>query len=167
MSKSAPRRVLMVEDTVSLATLYRGHLEAEGFKVDAAETGADARRFCAANEYDAVLLDLGLPDVAGIDLLSELRHGHSGASVVIITANASIAMAVQAVRQGAYDYLIKPVTRDRLVTTIKNALERTTLKQALKTAPARDTEGSFHGFIGASEVMCSVYQMIKSVAQTP
>lgn len=166
MSKASPRRVLMVEDTVSLATLYRSHLEAEGFIVDAAETGAEARRYYNSTEYDAVLLDLGLPDVSGIELLGELREDHSGTSVVIITANASIAMAVQAVRQGAYDYLIKPVTRDRLVTTIKNALERTTLKQALKTAPPKETEGSFHGFIGASDTMRVVYQKIKSVAQS-
>ncbi|MGI9463845.1 MAG: sigma-54-dependent transcriptional regulator, partial [Aestuariivirgaceae bacterium] len=161
-----PKRVLMVEDTISLAALYRGHLEAEGFKVDAAETGSQARRFCAANDYDAILLDLGLPDIPGIELLSEFRENQSGASIVIITANASISMAVQAVREGAYDYLIKPVTRDRLITTIKNALERTTLRQALKTSPARDTEGSFHGFIGASPVMCTIYQKIKSVAQS-
>ena len=156
----------MVEDTISLATLYHSHLEAEGFQVDAAETGAQARRFFADNDYDAVLLDLGLPDVSGIDLLAELREGQSRASVVIITANASISMAVQAVRQGAYDYLIKPVARDRLVTTIKNALERTTLKQALKTSPSRETDGTFHGFIGASDAMLNVYQKIKSVAQS-
>ena len=166
MSKSNPKRVLMVEDTVSLAALYRGHLESEGFIVDAAETGAEARKYYGATEYDAVLLDLGLPDTTGLDLLNELRDVQAGASVVIITANASIAMAVQAVRQGAYDYLIKPVTRDRLVTTIKNALERTTLRQALKTAPVRENEGSFYGFIGASDTMRSVYQKIKSVAQS-
>ena len=123
-------------------------------------------RFSSTTYTMSFLLDLGLPDIAGIDLLREVRAKFPGISVVIITANASIAMAVQAVREGAYDYLIKPVTKDRLVTTLNNALERTALKQALAAEPPGDEETAFAGFIGTSPVMQQVYQKIRSVARS-
>ncbi len=169
MSSSAtlPRkRLLLVEDTASLAALYAQQLGSSGYHVDAAADGATARSLLDANSYSVMLLDLGLPDIAGIDLLRQVRAQFPGISVVIITANASIAMAVQAVREGAYDYLIKPVTKDRLVTTLNNALERTALKQALTAGPSEDDEAAFVGFIGTSPVMQQVYQKIRSVARS-
>jgi DNA-binding NtrC family response regulator len=160
------KRLLLVEDTISLAALYKQQIETGDFAVDHAETGADARAFLKNERYDVILLDLGLPDIPGIDILREVRQAFPGTSVVIITANASIAMAVQAVREGAYDYLIKPVTKDRLVTTIKNAVERSALKQALTSKAPVKCEGGFCGFIGSSPAMQAVYDKINSVARS-
>jgi DNA-binding NtrC family response regulator len=112
------------------------------------------------------LIDLVLPDGDGFELLHEWHPQKGGMSIVIITANASITKAVQAVREGAYDYLIKPITRDRLLTTVHNAIERARLKQAVKSMPQRPAAGSFFGFIGNSEPMQQAYRKIRSLAQS-
>ncbi len=159
-------RILLVEDTVSLAAIYRSQVESAGFLVDIAATGADTRHMVAKQQYKAVLLDIGLPDVTGLELLRELNQQHSGTSIVVITANASIAMAVEAVREGAYDYLIKPVTKDRLVTTLRNALERCDLKEAAAARPDHVQANSFCGFIGASQQMQQIYSRIDALSQS-
>jgi len=159
-------RVLLVEDSQSLAAIYRAQLETRGFEVDHADTGRAARTRADRTDYDVILLDLGLPDLDGLDLLRAWRGDAKPAGIIVITANASIAKAVQAVREGAYDYLVKPITRDRLLTTIDNVLDRNRLRQSVATSKERPQAGTFCGFIGDSEAMQQVYRKIRSVAQS-
>ncbi len=162
----AKERILLVEDSQSLAAIYRAQLETRGFEVDHADTGRAGLGLADRSDYPLILLDLGLPDLDGLELLRAWRAAAKPAEIIVITANASIAKAVQAVREGAYDYLVKPITRDRLLTTIDNALDRNRLRQSVAISKERPQAGSFCGFIGDSEAMQAVYRKIRSVAQS-
>lgn len=159
-------RVLLVEDSRSLAATYRAQLETRGFEVDHADTGRAALAIADRIDFHLILLDLGLPDLDGLELLRAWCSAEKPAEIIVITANASIAKAVQAVREGAYDYLVKPITRDRLHTTIDNALDRNRLRSTVAASKERPLSGSFCGFIGDSKVMQEVYRKIRSVAQS-
>ena len=155
-------RVLLVEDSPSLAAVYEAYLQQAGIRPDLAETGAEARAALSAKRYDVVLLDLQLPDTDGMTLLETIQAGPVPASVVIITADGSINTAVQAMRLGAYDFLVKPFNAERLVITLRNAAERNQLGQMVETI--RQDRSAFEGFIGASLPMQAVYRMIESAA---
>jgi two-component system repressor protein LuxO len=154
--------ILIVEDSFSLAQIYGGYLASEKFDTVHADCAKAAHDAIGRHEFAAIILDLGLPDADGIDLLREIRAALPSAAVVVVTANASIAKAVQAVREGAEDYLVKPVTKERLVATINRALTRARPKRA---APVRLTEaGDFHGIVGRSAPMRSLFKRIERVA---
>ena len=152
-----PARVLLVEDSLSIAAMYRHALETEGYAVEQAGTLAQARKSAAHGGFAAALLDLGLPDGDGLDLLHEWRRERERMSVIVVTANASINKAVQAVREGAYDYLVKPLASERLIATLKNAVDR-------RKPPAFVPVSPDLGFIGESAPMQEVYRKLHSFA---
>ncbi|MGE0211500.1 MAG: sigma-54-dependent transcriptional regulator [Parvibaculaceae bacterium] len=152
-----PARVLLVEDSLSIAAMYRHALETEGYSVEQAGTLAQARKSAAGGGFTAALLDLGLPDGDGLDLLHEWHRSRARMSVIVVTANASINKAVQAVREGAFDYLVKPLASERLIATLKNAVQQ-------HGAPAREPDAGDLGFIGASAPMQEVYRKLRSFA---
>jgi two-component system repressor protein LuxO len=107
--------ILLVEDAPSLAELYRAYLTQEcGYAVAAAASGRDALESAARNPPDAVLLDLRLPDMHGLELLDRLRERGMKAPVIVITGDGSIGVAVEAMRRGARDFLVKPFDIERL-----------------------------------------------------
>lgn len=93
-------RILLIEDTLSIAMLYKGYLAPEGFEIDHARDGAQARQLFATHQYASVLLDLGLPDEPGEDLLKHMLALRPGQRVVIVTANGSIQRVVACMREG-------------------------------------------------------------------
>jgi DNA-binding response OmpR family regulator len=115
--------VLIVEDEKSLAAEIASFLKSEGFLCDTAYTGMDASEKIAVNLYDFILLDLGLPDYDGIDLINEARKAGSEASFIIITARGSVEDKVKGLDIGADDYLAKPFALIELLSRI-NAVAR-------------------------------------------
>jgi DNA-binding response OmpR family regulator len=101
-------RLLIVEDEARIAQLLREALVRAGFAIDAVETVADARAALPVVAYDAIILDLGLPDGDGLDLLGELRRGERRVPVLVLTARDAIEARVTGLDAGADDYLIKP-----------------------------------------------------------
>ena len=161
---SEKKKILIVEDTPSLLLVYCEWLRKAGFEVDEAETGADALKALRTGAYMVALLDLQLPDLTGFDVLSAIRDEEIPTTAVVITANGSISTAVEAMRGGAYDFLVKPLAADRLVTTTRNAAERNDL-QIVVAGVVKSTEGiRKHGFIGSSPAMLGVYKTIEAVA---
>ena len=159
-------RILIVEDMLSLAMLYQHQLQKAGLESDIHQTGQEALSALQTGQYEVMLLDLQLPDMDGYQLLDQLKEMDIQITTIMITAHGSVNTAVTAMRHGAYDFIMKPVAAERLVTTLKNALERSELHTTVKTlAPARDQQG-FFGFIGSSLQMQSVYKMIESVSQS-
>ncbi len=153
------KRILMVEDTASVAALYRSYLNPLGMVVEIAKTGKEALSlFRAQQGYTLVLLDLILPDLSGFDVLKEIRQHQPDIPVVIMTAHGSIDAAVEALRYGASDFLIKPCEADLLRVTVSNALKSSS-KQDQKSP-----EGNYYGFIGRSLAMQAVYRVIDSAA---
>lgn len=156
--------ILLVEDTASLSLVYRGWLDKAGLGVDLATTGGDALAKLRSGSYGVTLLDLQLPDLSGFDILKALKEEAIPTTVVVITANGSIKTAVEAMRNGAYDFLVKPLAEDRLITTTKNAAERQELERVVEDVRSSTTAIRQHGFIGSSPAMLGVYKTIESVA---
>ncbi|WP_372396065.1 sigma-54 dependent transcriptional regulator [Azospirillum sp. HJ39] len=164
MSAVKKRRILLIEDTVPLAKLYIEFLRADAHEVVHCTRGGEALDAAAAAPPDAVILDLKLPDMDGLEVLRALHHRDPGISVVIITAHGSIDLAVEAMKLGAFDFIVKPFNADRLNLTLRNALERRTLARMVEGYRKDLDRGRFHGFIGSSPEMQAVYRTIESVA---
>src|SRR6185295_5222281 len=109
-----------------------GILTDEGYQTASAETAAEASRRLGSEPFDAVLLDLWLPDRDGMELLAELRGAGFGPPVIVISGHGTVDAAVQAIRLGAYDFLEKPLALSRVVVTVQNALERGRLERELR-----------------------------------
>lgn len=118
-------RILVVDDEIGIRELLSEILYDEGHTVDLAENAAAARQLRAANRPDVVLLDIWMPDTDGVSLLKEwASHGVLDFPVIMMSGHATIDTAVEATRIGAVDFLEKPITMTKLLSTIKSALER-------------------------------------------
>ena len=151
--------LLMVEDTVSVAALYRSYLTPLGIDINIVGTGRDAIESLEHRTPDLILLDLRLPDMTGMDVLQSVKQRDPDVPVIFMTAHGSIDTAVQAMRLGAQDFLIKPCEADRLRVTVNNAI-----RKASKLKTAAGTNQVYQGFIGSSHTMQAVYRTIDSAA---
>ena len=156
--------ILAIEDDPTLARLYVEYLKNEPYAITVATNGQDGLAAFDKLQPAAVLLDLALPDIHGLEILRKLRAKAPDCLVLVVTATGSVNNAVEAMREGALDFIVKPFPAARLLVTLKNALERQKLDRevtALKGALDRE---SFCGFIGASPEMQAVYRLVESVA---
>jgi two-component system nitrogen regulation response regulator NtrX len=144
----ASRRILVVDDEENIGRSLRMILEREGYQVNALKNAAELRSFPERARMDLFLLDVRLPDASGIDLLRELQSAEIPAPVIMISGHATIADAVEATRAGAFDFLEKPLGRDRVMVAVKNALEQGNLKQENKRL--KDAIGPGTKMIGSS-----------------
>lgn len=117
-------RLLVVEDDPRLAELAEQFLVRHGFAVDVAHTAKDARYLSAVNEYDAVVLDLGLPDADGLEVASELRRRATPPRILMATARDAVEDRIAGLDLGADDYLVKPYALAELVARIRALLRR-------------------------------------------
>jgi DNA-binding NtrC family response regulator len=135
--------------------------------VRGAESLSAARQLCAdSGQPAAVLLDLRLPDGDGLEFLRELRAGPADPAVIVMTAHGSINAAVDAMRDGADDFLVKPFAAARLLTTTRLAMERRRLERLVRTVTPGLNDKRFEGFIGADLSMHAVYRMIEQAARS-
>ena len=155
--------VLLIEDTLSLARLYEQYLDGVDVEVVSVETGRDGLAIIDSTPPDLVLLDIALPDVNGLDILRHINEEAIDATVVVITANGSINVAVEAMREGAYDFLVKPFSAERLRVTVKNGLERRHLTELIDRYK-ESARGTYEGFIGVSPAMQGVYKTIEAAS---
>ena len=133
MTDSELSDVLLIEDTPSMARVYLEYLKRGPFRARHCMTGQEALDDIARNPTDAVLLDLRLPDMDGLDVLKHIRAREFQVAVVVITADGSLNRAVEAMREGALDFLEKPFNADRLLITLGNVLERRRLNSMLES----------------------------------
>ncbi len=117
-------RVLLIEDNSRLAGFIAKGLAAAGFTTDALETGADAEAALGSIAYDAAVLDLGLPDMDGMKLLSDLRAQKNNVPILILTARDGVKDRVMGLNGGADDYLLKPFAMEELVARIRAIMRR-------------------------------------------
>ncbi|MEI8393629.1 MAG: sigma-54 dependent transcriptional regulator [Rhodospirillaceae bacterium] len=164
MSGSDPINILLIEDTVPLARVYVEYMRQEQYNVTHVETGEAALTALASAAPDAVVLDLKLPDADGLDILRHIREQAPDTSVVVITAHGSVNTAVDAMRQGAFDFIVKPFNAARLNVTLRNALERKKLTRIVEVYRKTLERDRFYDFIGASTEMQAAYRTIESVA---
>src|SRR5579872_6971098 len=121
------QRILVLDDEPNIGSSLRMILEHEGYEVTVARTIAEART--AAGRVNAMLLDVRLPDGSGIDLLRQIQERDRSAPAIMISGHATIRDAVDATRHGAFDFLEKPLSRDKVLLSLKNALEQVNLRR--------------------------------------
>lgn len=139
------KRILIVDDEANIGLSLRLILEREGHAVTVCGTAAEGR--LQAGRADVYLLDVRLPDASGMDVLRAIRDVHPDAAVVMISGHATIADAVEATRAGAFDFLEKPLSRERVLLAIKNALAQDSLKR--ENARLKEMVGAGSRMIGA------------------
>ncbi len=125
----ATKRVLIVDDEENIGRSLRMILEREGYAVTVCRSAAEFHKHPEARRADAYLFDLKLPDGNGIELLKSVRQNGAGSPAIMISGHGAIADAVEATRAGAFDFLEKPLGRDRVLLAIKNALEQGSLRR--------------------------------------
>lgn len=149
--------ILLIEDTPSLRMVYESVLRNAGLPVTSAGTMEEGLRAFRANPPSIVLLDLMLPDGEGLDLMAQLLAIRPETPVIVITANGSINKAVEAMRAGAMDFLVKPFDAQRLLSAIDNQRTHVPVAPTGNAAPPGE-------FIGSCPAMQQVYRMIRTVA---
>ena len=156
--------VLIVEDSPTVSMLCEEFIDAAGFEAIVVETGRDCLAALDRGTPAAMLLDLGLPDMNGLDLLREVKTRGLPTSVVVITSNASLKSAIDAMRLGAFDYVVKPFNGERIATTARNAVQTYALHEEVETYRKQAVMPGFLGLIGSSPQMQAVYRVIESAA---
>ena len=163
LNNGLTHNILLIEDSLTLSQLYEEYLRLPGYNVTTFDLGRDALKWLATHSPDAILLDIRLPDMDGLDILKEIKTREISSEVLIITAHGSLDMAVDAMQLGAADFLEKPFDADRLRTSLRNILQKHQLTQEISEYKKTFSTQSFEGFIGSSLAMQGVYRIIESV----
>ncbi len=158
------KTIVIVDDEENVGASLRLVLEGAGYQVAVCRNGADFRRRLSRAPADAYLVDVRLPDASGIDLLPLVADQRPHAPVIMISGHATIADAVAATRAGAFDFLEKPLGRDRLLLVLKNALEQASLEQ--ENARLRELVGDAPRMIGSSPAFQRVLEQATQVARS-
>ena len=153
-------RILIIDDEPSIRTTLAQILEDEGHKTSACESGEEGIALFAREEFDLVLLDLWLPGIDGLAVLERLR-GAGGTPVIVISGHGSIDSAVRATRLGAYDFLEKPLSLERVLLTVNHALNDRRLREQVRDLRRLALEEIL---VGESDAMKHLEQQIRSAA---
>ncbi len=156
--------ILVIDDEPAICEVLSGILEDEEYEVVTAGDGIQGLRIMEQEDIDLVILDVWLPGMGGMDVLREIREKNPGIEVIIISGHGSIDMAVRALKLGAFDFLEKPLSLDRVTTLVRNALMVEDLKRENKEL--KDSIFMEDEMIGESEGMKKVRQLIDQSAAT-
>ena len=158
------KSVLVVDDEASIRDSLRRILEYEKYDVHLAEDGSSAIAATTTNLFDIVLLDIKMPGMDGLDVLQRLKTAHQDMPVVMISGHGTIETAVEATKRGAFDFLEKPLDKDKLLIVIRNALDRRRLisenREMREKVEGRDV------ILGESQKIKEVVALIDRVAPT-
>ena len=156
-------RILVIDDEPAIRRILREILEHEQYNVDDAASAVEALPLVKENEYDAILCDIKMPQMDGIEFLEEAKK-ITDAPIIMISGHGTIDTAVEAIKKGAFDYIAKPPELNRLLITLRNALDKSKLiteTKVLKKAVNRQYQ-----MIGSSKPMTEIHDMIEKVAPT-
>jgi two-component system, NtrC family, nitrogen regulation response regulator NtrX len=155
-------RILIVDDQEVIRRTFKSILEVEPYEVDEAVDGYDCLAKVKQKKYDVIFLDIKMPRIDGMEVLEQLQTVSSDSSVVMISGHGNIETAVEAVKKGAFDYLQKPLDLNRILITIRNALDRSTL--VTETKVLRRKIPKIQEIIGDSESIKKVRAKIELAA---
>ncbi len=158
------KRILIVDDEENIGRSLRLILEREGYAVTVCRSVAEFRAHPDARRADAFLLDVRLPDGSGMELLRGLTQSDSRAPVIMISGHGTIAEAVEATRAGAFDFLEKPLSRDKVLLSLKNGLEQVTLRQ--ENERLRELVGRGPRMIGSSPAFLRAVEQAAMAARS-
>ena len=158
--------ILVVDDERSIRNTLREILEYEKFKVEEAEDGQKALNILKKKSFDLMLCDIKMPKTDGMDLLELSMKIHPDMPVVMISGHGNIETAVDAIKAGAYDFIEKPIDLNRLLVTVRNALDKSSLVEETKTLRKKISGKKGSDIIGESKAINEVKEMIEKVAPT-
>ena len=156
--------ILVIDDENSIRRSLKEILEFENHTVDEAEDGEAGYNMALKNNYDVILSDIKMPKLDGLELLQKLTESAVLSSIIMMSGHGSIETAVSALKSGAYDYLAKPIDLNRLLVTVRNALEKNSLlseTKSLKKIVAKNID-----MVGISSEINSIKELIEKVAPT-
>jgi two-component system, NtrC family, nitrogen regulation response regulator NtrX len=156
--------ILVIDDERSIRNTLKDILEYENHSLTLAENGTAGIEFFTHIKFDLVLCDIKMPEMDGIEVLENLQELNSDVPVIMISGHGNIETAVESIKKGAYDFISKPLDLNRLLVTIKNALERKDLVQ--ETKRLKKKIGKKFEIIGDSQAIVKVKDMIDRVAPT-
>ena len=162
----ATAKILIVDDENIMRESLAGWLERDGHQVQTARSGEEALERCRANRFDILLVDIKMEGMSGLEVLRRVKESDADVAIVMITAYGSIATAIEAMKNGAFDYMLKPfdpnelgVLIDKIIRHQQQARENLYLKEQVKERTR------FENMIGQSEAMQKVFDLICDVAQ--
>lgn len=159
-------RILIVDDEHNIRELMRKYLSLEGLDSDGAENGLSAQRLLREQHYDACLVDLRMPGMDGISLISWIRQEGFRMPVIMISAHGEIRDAVTALKEGAQDYIVKPFDPEELTIRLRKLMEAQQLKSLVETK-TRSVEGLDEGLVGNAPSMHRIKEIIGRIADSP
>jgi DNA-binding NtrC family response regulator len=162
-----PAKILIIDDEVKMGKALKHLLAKEGYEVETVDNPREGLSLLERDKYDILLCDLKMPEMSGLDVLERSKGAQPDLNVIMMTAYASAETAVESMKRGAYDYLIKPFATDELKILIERCLDTKVLRQ--ENAYLRDQlEEKFRpeNFISVSKVMQSVLQRARKVAES-
>jgi len=156
--------ILVIDDERSIRNTLKEILEYEKFSVDLAENGIEGIELFEKNDYDVVLSDIKMPEMDGMEVLEKILDSGKEVQVIMISGHGNIETAVEAIKKGAYDYIEKPLDLNRMLITIRNALDKSNL--ITETRVLKKKVSKAYEMIGESESILKVKEMINKVAPT-
>ena len=160
-------KLIIVDDERIVRESLKHWFEEEGYIIDTAENGNEALQKFSVNKYDLALLDMKMPGMTGLELLKKIREIDENCVSILITAFASVPTAIQALKDGAYDYVTKPIDPDELNNIVKNALESVKLKTENKKLKGRLEDMSVpDNLVGESPQMKRITELIRTVSDS-
>lgn len=161
---TAMAKILVIDDERSIRNTLSDILSLEGHKVDVAEDGEQGFKKASELKFDAVFCDIKMPKMDGLEVLAKLHDSFPELPIVMISGHGDIDTAVESIKNGAFDYIQKPLDLNRLLVTLRNALDRSTLVTETKTLKKK--VNSKYKMIGETPAMLKVKEMIERVAPT-
>lgn len=158
--------ILVVDDEKSIRNTLKEVLEYEKYKVDEAADGEEAWKKINEKNYQLILCDIKMPKIDGLELLDKVLEKDSSLPVVIISGHGTIETAVEAVKKGAFDFIAKPLDLNRLLVTVRNALDKGALVKETRLLKARVSKGKEIPIIGESAAIKGLKSIIAKVAPT-
>ena len=160
-------KILVIDDEPSIRTVLRDILEMENYQVEEAKDGIDALSKIKKHKFEAAICDIKMPKMDGLELLERINILSPDTPVIMISGHGNIATAVEAVKKGAFDYIAKPPDLNRLLITIRNALDKSSLVQETKVLKKKiKKKGGVQTIIGESEGIDKIKATIDRVAPT-
>ena len=157
-------KILIIDDEKSIRKTLREILEYEKYQVDEAPDGAEGIAMVQKEKYDIVLCDIKMPKMDGIEVLDKIMQLSSDMPVVMISGHGNIETAVEAVKKGAFDFIAKPLDLNRLLVTIRNAMDKSTL--VTETKVLKKKVSKTFDMVGESKAIQQIQEMIERVAPT-
>ncbi|HEY2092517.1 MAG TPA: sigma-54 dependent transcriptional regulator [Thermoanaerobaculia bacterium] len=159
-----PYRVLVIDDETAIREAIRMTLEYEGYRVDEARGGQDGLDKATKTAYDAILLDIKMPVLDGMEVLENLKEQRVQAPVIMVSGHGDISTAVDCTKRGAYDFLEKPLNRDKLLLTVRNAVRVQKLEE--ENTELKEKAEKEYQLVGESQVMRDLKSQVERAAPT-